>query len=89
MESSKLINISFMLLIAPGVSGHMDKETTSHGVGTHEAKDNPKTYPPTYFTSGTHQLEMNAHIALMTISWFILLPIGTIPIFHQTLRITH
>jgi hypothetical protein len=33
-------------------------------------------YPPTYFAHGEHGGLMYAHIALMVISWVIVLPVG-------------
>ncbi|KAI1099847.1 hypothetical protein F4804DRAFT_320724 [Jackrogersella minutella] len=41
-----------------------------------EPKPDPDSYPPTYFSHTEHVPEIYAHIALMVISWIILLPIA-------------
>lgn len=42
-----------------------------------EPKPDPDSYPPTYFSHPEHVVEIYAHIALMVVSWIIMLPIGT------------
>ncbi|KAI1412689.1 hypothetical protein F5Y13DRAFT_162494 [Hypoxylon sp. FL1857] len=41
-----------------------------------EPKPDPDSYPPTYFSHPEHVVEIYAHIALMVISWVIMLPIA-------------
>ncbi|KAI0836814.1 hypothetical protein F5Y06DRAFT_95117 [Hypoxylon sp. FL0890] len=41
-----------------------------------EPQPDPDSYPPTYFAHPEHVVEIYAHIALMVISWVIMLPIA-------------
>jgi hypothetical protein len=62
-----------MLSMSLGVAGHGDEGGSL---------DNPsKTYPPTYFTLDSPKFAIQAHIGLMVVSWFIMLPIGKFFIF--------
>lgn len=56
----------------------------AHNGGPHAAQETPGTYPTSYFTSDSSQVAIQAHIILMILSWFIVLPIGTSPILHLT-----
>lgn len=67
---------TIILGLALGALGHTGDETAAHSGHSHD-QDTQETYPMTYFTLGDHQLAMQAHVVLMTLSWIIILPIGT------------
>lgn len=78
-----------MLSAALGASGHGGSEMESHSGESHEAQEAPETYPPTYLTLDSHRFAIRAHIGLMILSWFILLPIGACLGFSLISRIQH
>ncbi|KAI1808675.1 hypothetical protein F4811DRAFT_559066 [Daldinia bambusicola] len=53
--------------------GAMDMNATMD-MGKVEPKPDPESYPPTYFSHSEHVVEIYAHIALMVISWVVMLP---------------
>ncbi|KAI0127969.1 hypothetical protein BJ170DRAFT_397076 [Xylariales sp. AK1849] len=72
-----LLAAAAILGVLPTVFAH------GHGDGAmamdevaEEPKPDPDSYPPTYFTNPDHRGVMYAHVALMVISWIIVLPIG-------------
>lgn len=76
MASSRVIYMLSTLSMVLGASGHTANEMAAHSGGSHAAQETPETYPTTYFTLDTQQLAIQAHISLMILSWFIILPIG-------------
>lgn len=96
MAPSRATYVLATLGMVLGTSGHIGDEMAAHSpeptteTAAEEAAD---TYPPTYFTLNIHQVEIRAHITLMILSWFILLPIGKSPGFSifllQALPLTH
>ncbi|KAI8959512.1 hypothetical protein F5Y11DRAFT_350425 [Daldinia sp. FL1419] len=60
--------------------GHGDEGATdmdmSMDMNKEEPKPDPESYPPTYFSHPEHVTEIYAHIALMVISWVVMLPIA-------------
>lgn len=85
MTSGRFICVLATLGMVLGVSGHTDDEMAAHGSGPNATLETPESYPATYFTLDAHQLEIKAHISLMVLSWFIILPIGKPPSFHLIL----
>lgn len=58
-----------------GSEGTMDMDTDMD-MSQEESKPDPDSYAPTYFSHPEHVVEIYAHIALMVISWVIMLPLG-------------
>ncbi|KAI1136340.1 hypothetical protein F5Y05DRAFT_415111 [Hypoxylon sp. FL0543] len=58
--------------------GHDDEGTMDMDMdmSKEEPKPDPDSYPPTYFSHPEHVVEIYAHIALMVVSWVIMLPIA-------------
>ncbi|KAK6953385.1 hypothetical protein Daesc_005688 [Daldinia eschscholtzii] len=60
--------------------GHGDEGATdmdmNMDMSKEEPKPDPESYPPTYFSHPEHVVEIYAHIALMVISWVVMLPIA-------------
>lgn len=79
MASSSVIYVLATLSMVLGASGHMDNEMAAHSGGSHAAQETPEAYPTTYFTLDAQQFAIQAHISLMVLSWFIILPIGKSP----------
>lgn len=90
MAATGIISAALTLSMAMGVFGHMDGEMTAHGGETHKDEP-PETHPTTdsttYFSLESHELTIRVHIALMIISWFIILPIGNSYDFPAILQI--
>lgn len=72
-----------------GASADTDNEIEAHSGGSYAARENPEIYPTTYFTLDTHQRAIHAHISVMVLSCFIILPIGTYPTFYRPLQTYH
>lgn len=89
MAFSRITYVLATLSMVLGASGHKDNEMAAHSGGSHAAQETPETtYPPTYFTLDTQEFAIQAHISLMIVSWFIILPIGKSPYFHLALQIS-
>lgn len=58
-----------------GSEGAMDMDTDMD-MSQEESKPDPDSYAPTYFSHPEHVVEIYAHIALMVISWVIMLPLA-------------
>ncbi|KAI1483768.1 hypothetical protein F4774DRAFT_103452 [Daldinia eschscholtzii] len=60
-----------------GDEGAMDMDMDMNmDMSKEEPKPDPESYPPTYFSHTEHVVEIYAHIALMVISWVVMLPIA-------------
>ncbi|KAK7413664.1 hypothetical protein QQX98_007446 [Neonectria punicea] len=82
MASRRVVYVLATLSMVLGASGHTDNGES------HAAQETPETYPTTYFTLDTHRLAIQAHISLMILSWFIILPIATMLSLARS-RYTH
>lgn len=85
MRSTAQSALKLLALVAvagalPAVLAHGNEDEgamdTGMDMSTEEPKPDPDSYPPTYFAHTEHVAEIYAHIALMVISWVIVLPIG-------------
>ncbi|KAI9154854.1 membrane protein [Paramyrothecium foliicola] len=76
MASSRVTYLLATLSIISGAFGHTENGMAAHSGGSNGAQESPEIYPTTYFTLDTHQLEIRAHIILMILSWFMLLPVA-------------
>lgn len=74
---STIICVAVTLSMSLGVLAHMDDEMGGHS-DTGEPHDSkpPETSPTSYFVLEGHEFEIQVHITLMILSWFIILPIG-------------
>ncbi|KAL7619961.1 hypothetical protein AAE478_010508 [Parahypoxylon ruwenzoriense] len=76
----KLLALVALVGALPAVlaHGHDDEGATNMDTDMDVSKEDPKpdpdSYPPTYFSHTEHVAEIYAHIALMVISWIIMLP---------------
>ncbi|KAK7426326.1 hypothetical protein QQZ08_007227 [Neonectria magnoliae] len=75
-----ILMLGFLPLIAAHGGGHNDGqmngyETEHHG---HDKPDDDSQYPSTYFSHTEHVGMIYAHIALMTLAWAFVLPVGTL-----------
>jgi hypothetical protein len=68
-----------ILSTLPAVFAHGDEGDSMDmdmGMGAEEPRPDYNAYPPTYFTHPEHRGLIYAHIALMVLSWIVILPIG-------------
>ena len=68
MASTLVLSLLPVVLAHGGGKEHVE-------VHTDEPKDNSE-YPPTYFAHPDHVGVIYAHIALMTLAWVFVLPVG-------------
>ncbi|OTA99941.1 hypothetical protein M426DRAFT_66821 [Hypoxylon sp. CI-4A] len=87
MRSTAQSALKLLALVAvagalPAVLAHGDDEgATNMDMDMDMSKEEPPTpeptyYPPTYFSHPEHVTEIYAHIALMVVSWIVMLPIA-------------
>lgn len=86
MRSTTQSTLKLLALVAiagalPAVFAHGDDEgamnmDTDMDMSKEDPKPDPDSYLPTYFSHPEHVVEIYAHIALMVISWLILLPLA-------------
>ena len=76
MGHSRVFHALATLGMVLGASGHGDDEMAAHSGDSDAVHETPGTYPTTYLTLDSQQFAIRAHIALMVVSWFIILPIG-------------
>ncbi|KAI1090578.1 hypothetical protein F5B19DRAFT_484460 [Rostrohypoxylon terebratum] len=85
MRSTAQSALKLLALVAvagalPTVLAHGNEDQGAMDMGMDMSKEEPKpdpdSYPPTYFAHTEHVAEIYAHIALMVISWVIMLPIA-------------
>ncbi|KAI2471155.1 hypothetical protein F4781DRAFT_143667 [Annulohypoxylon bovei var. microspora] len=81
MRSTAQFALKLLALVAvagalPAALAHGNDDEGAMDMAKEDPKPDPNSYPPTYFSHTEHVAEIYAHIALMVVSWVIMLPIA-------------
>lgn len=79
IRSFTMVTLVVMLSAVPLAIAHSNDHSMKGSHDNHQPladHETPPEYPPTYFSHLEHASLMHAHIALMTIAWVVILPLG-------------
>lgn len=72
-----LLAATAALSLVPAVAAHGGHQESGESGMDMDMKDEKlDSYPVTYFSHPEHQTVMYAHVALMSLAWVIVLPVG-------------